>query len=107
MNEQTIILFFLIIATSVTLFLYIWKAKKTVEYKNDERWQLLQNKANNTANYSNAILIILLAVGSTVSLFSDIQTTFTFDRVLTYGLLFIGLRNVIELCALGYFNKRL
>ena len=59
MNEQIIILFFLIAGISITLFLYLWKAKKEVEYKKDERWQFIQNKANHTANYSNYILIIL------------------------------------------------
>jgi hypothetical protein len=107
MNEQTIILFFLIAATGITLFLYIWKAKKSIEYKNDERWQLIQNKANNMANHSNNILILLLFAGNMVSLFYDIQITFTFNRVLVYGLLFVGLRNVIEVFALGYFDNRL
>lgn len=107
MNEQTIILFFLIVGLGITLFLFIWKAKKSMEYKNDERWQLLQNKANNVANYSNNILIILLFIGEMVSLFSDIQTTFTLDRVLTCILLFICLRNAIEFFALRYFNKRM
>ncbi len=107
MNEQTIILIFLIASAIITIFLYLWKAKKSVEYKNDERWLLLQSKANHAANYSNSILIMLLAVGSIVSVFSDIQMTFTFNRVLTYGLFFIGLRNAIELFALIYFDKRL
>lgn len=35
MNEQAIILFFLIIGVVVTLFLYIWKAKKEIQYKKD------------------------------------------------------------------------
>ncbi|WP_279233071.1 hypothetical protein [Clostridium niameyense] len=42
MNEQTIILFFLIVGTGITLFLYVWKAKKDIDYKKDERWQLIQ-----------------------------------------------------------------
>jgi len=107
MNEQTIILFFLIVFTGITLFLYLWKAKKEIEYKKDERWQIIQNKANNGANFSNYILIVLIAVGNIVSLFSDIQITFTFNRVLIYGILFIGFRNAIELFALRYFDKRL
>ncbi|BCJ93436.1 hypothetical protein acsn021_10050 [Anaerocolumna cellulosilytica] len=107
MNEQTIILFFLIAATGITLFLYMCKAKKSIEYKNDERWQLIQNKANNMANHSNNILLLLLFAGNMVSLFYDIQITFTFNRVLTYGLLFVGLRNAIEVFALGYFDNRL
>ncbi|MGO5092644.1 hypothetical protein [Clostridium sp. LCP25S3_F10] len=105
MNEQTIILFFLIVGTGITLFLYIWKAKKEIEYKKDERWQLIQNKANNAVNYLSYILIVFLALGEAVLLFYDIQITFTLNRVLTYGVLLIGLRNVIELFALRYFDK--
>lgn len=107
MNEQTIILFFLIVGTGITLFLYLWKAKKEIDYKKDERWQLIQNKANNTVNYLNYILIVFLAVGEVVSLFSDIQITLTLNRVLIYGVLFIGLRNAIELFGLIYFDKRM
>ena len=107
MSEQTIILFFLIIGLSITLFLYMWKAKKSIEYRNDERWQLLQNKANHVANQSNNILILLLFAGNMVSLFSNIQITFTLNRILTFIILFICLRNAIELSALRYFDKRL
>ncbi|MBU3208942.1 hypothetical protein KPL28_04710 [Clostridium algidicarnis] len=107
MNEQTIILFFVILGTGITLFLYLWKAKKNVDYKKDERWQLIQNKANNAANYLNYIFIVFLAVGETVLLFSDIQITLTLNRVLIYGALFIGLRNAIELFTLRYFDKRM
>ena len=107
MNEQTIILFFIILGAGITLFLYIWKAKKEIDYKKDERWQLIQIKSNNAANYSNYFLIVLLAVLQTISLFSDIQITFTLNSLLTYGLLFICLRNTIELSALKYFDKKL
>lgn len=107
MNEQTTISLFLIVFTSITLFLYLWKAKKEIEYKKDERWQMIQNKANNAANYSNHILIVLLVVGDGILTFSDIQITLTLNRVLIYGILFIGLRNAIELFALKYFDKRL
>ncbi|WP_346935928.1 hypothetical protein [Clostridium sp.] len=107
MNEQIIISFFMIIGTGITLFLYLWKAKKEIDYKKDERWQLIQNKANNTANYSNYILIVFLAVGEAILTFSDIQITLTLSRVLIYGVLFIGLRNGIELFALRYFDNQL
>lgn len=107
MNEQTIILFFLIVGIIITVFLYLWKAKKEVDYKKDERWQFIQNKANNAANYLNYILIVFLAVGQGVSIFSRIQITFTLNRVLTFGILFIMFRNTIELFSLKYFDKRL
>jgi len=107
MNEQIIILLFLILGTGITIFLYVWKAKKEIDYKKDERWQLIQNKANNTANYSNYILIVFLAIGDTILVFSDIHITLTLNRVFTYGLCFIGLRNAIELFALRYFDNQL
>lgn len=107
MNEQISILFFIIFSLGITIFLYLWKVKKDMDYKKDERWQLIQNKANNTANYSNYILIILLAIGEVISIFYDINITLTLNRVLTYGVCFIGLRNAIELFGLIYFDKQL
>ncbi|MCY6958440.1 hypothetical protein [Clostridium brassicae] len=107
MNEQTTIVFFLIVGTIITLFLYIWKAKKEINYKKDERWQFIQNKANNVANYSNQILIVFVVVIDIIAAFSDVQMTFTLDRIITYVIIFIGLRNAIELFALKYFDKRM
>ena len=45
MNEQTIILFFLIVSLGVTLSLYIFKAKKQMNYMGDERWEMIQLKS--------------------------------------------------------------
>lgn len=42
MNKQTIILFFLIVSLGVTLSLYIFKAKKQMNYMWDERWKMIQ-----------------------------------------------------------------
>ena len=53
MNEQIITLTFLIIAVGATLLLYISKAVKQVKYKGDERWQLIQLRANTVANIVN------------------------------------------------------
>ena len=53
MSEQTILLIFLVMALAVTLWLYILKANKQVNYKGDERWELIQLKANNAANAVN------------------------------------------------------
>ena len=104
MNEQIIILIFLVLALGATLWLYILKAKKQVEYKGDERWLTIQLKANNIANWT---LIVLLAIATSVPLFIDIQIMFTLDRVILFGELFIGLRNLLELIAIMYFDKQL
>lgn len=107
MNEQIIILFCLIIVTGITLFICIWKAKKEINYRGDERWQLIQNKSNKVANYLIDIFVVFLLVGSVASLFFHTKITFTLDSLLTYGTLFIGLRNAMELFALIYFDKRM
>ena len=77
MNEQIIILIFLVLALGATLWLYILKAKKQVEYKGDERWLTIQLKANRSANIANWTLIILLAIATSVPLFIDIQIIYT------------------------------
>ena len=107
MNEQTIILFFLILGTGITIFLYAWKSNKASTYEGDERWQFIQNKANNYANYLNDILIVALAIGEAITLFYDIKITITLNRLLIYCILFISLRNTIELFSLKYFDKRI
>ena len=104
MNEQIIILTFLIIAVGATLLLYISKAVKQVKYKGDERWQLIQLRANTVANIVNGGLIILLAI---LPLFINSQTTFTFQRVSIFGLIYLGIRYLIELFAIVYFDKQL
>lgn len=107
MNEQVIILFFLILGCGITIFLYAWKSNKGSEYKGDERWQFIQNKANNYANYLNNILVVVLAIGEALIVFYDINITITLNRLLIYGILFISLRNTIELFSLKYFNNQI
>lgn len=104
MNEQMIILTFLVIALAATLSLYLLKAVRQVRYKGDEHWGLIQLKANTVANIVNGGLIILLAV---LPLFINSQTTFTFQRVTSFGLIYLGVRNLIELFAIVYFDRQL
>lgn len=105
MNDQTILLFFIILSTAVTLFLYLWKAKKEVEYKGDERWKAIQYNAINVANYSNYILLLILGIVAGVEVWMKVSTTIPFNRMILYGLFFIGFRNVLELVALLYWDR--
>ena len=107
MAEQAIILVFLILAVGATIWLYFLKAKKEIVYKRDERWQTIQLKANQTANIVNWILIVLVFIGTLIPLFSDTEIVFTLQRVIIFGVFFIGLRNLIELVAIKYFDKQL
>ena len=104
MNEQAILLFFLILALGVTLWLYLLKARKSIAYKDDERWQLIQVKAGRAANLADVILILLLVF---LPLFLDTQMQLPLQRFLTFGMLFIGLRNLLELAAIFSFDRQL
>ena len=107
MLEQVFLLIFLLLAIAVTLFLYIWKAKKEVAYKRDERWQTIQNLANRTANSVNVLLLVGLAAADIVIMLSQAQITLSWNRFTTCCLLFIGLRNALELAALLYYDRRM
>lgn len=107
MNDQFIILCFIVIALVGTLYLYFWKAKKEIQYKKDERWQMIQNKANNSANYVNYLLVLVAAIGEAILIFRDIQASISLNRLFIYIMLFIGLRNIIEFIALKYYDNKL
>lgn len=102
MNNQKILLIPLVIALVVTLGLYILKAVKQVRYKNDERWTTIQLKANNVANLSNWILIVGLCI---LQMMVDSAMTITIQRLVTYGLIFFGARNVLELGGIVFYDK--
>ncbi len=104
MNEQIVLLILLIAALAVTLGLYILKARKEVQYKGDERWETIQVKAGNAANWANTVLLVLLIVLQVVV---DTQATITIQRAITCALLFIGLRNLLELAATLYFDRQM
>ena len=73
-------------------------------YKGDERWKLIQLKANNSANVANGILILLLVI---LPIFVDEQVTFTLQQVTTFGLIYLGIRKFIELAVTIYLDKQL
>lgn len=102
MNNQKVLLILLVFALTVTLGLYILKAIKQVRYKNDERWTMIQLKANNIANFSNWILIVGLCI---LQVMVDSAMTITISRLVTYGLIFFGARNVLELGGIVFFDK--
>lgn len=108
MNEQIIFLLLLIPGVGITIFLPIWKKKKEIAYKKDERWQLIQNKANDSVNQLNfIILVIFLFIGQIISLNYDIDITFTLNRLCTYGVCYLGLRNMTEVFALKYYDNKI
>ncbi|CEQ27395.1 hypothetical protein [Paraclostridium sordellii] len=106
-NKQSIFLFLIAFGTITTLCLYMLKSNRNVYYKNDERWHFIQNKANTVLYYLNQVLVVFVVVTYTIVTFYDIQITVTLNRIFTYIIIFIGLRNSIELFALKYFDKQI
>lgn len=108
MNEQIIFLCFLIPGAGITIFLPFWRRKKEVTYKNDERWQLIQNKANSTVNMlTSTVFLLALVIGQMITLNSNINITFTLNRLCTYGVCYLGIRYALELASLKYFDNRI
>lgn len=97
MNKQTIILFFLIVSLGVTLSLYIFKAKKQMNYMGDERWEMIQLKSYRIASISTWLLIIVLLI---LPIFVDSQSTITIQRLTIFCLFYIGALNFLELSAI-------
>lgn len=107
MGEQVIILILMVTGLAATLFLYFRKAKKQVEYRGDERWEAVQNKSNRIANLSVYILV-LTAVGVDIAVrFGGLAVSVSWNRIFTCVLLFFSLRNLLELCALFYYDRRM
>lgn len=107
MNDQIFILIILVLTVIATMWLYLLKARKQIIYKGDERWQTIQLKANQIANIANWILIVFVFIGTIYPFFYDKEITFTLTRVTMFGMYFIGMRNLIELVALKYLDRRL
>lgn len=105
MNEQIIILVLTVIALVSTLWLYIWRAVRQVQNENDERWVLVLLKAKKISELSDWLLILLVGILIAIPTIQDVL--FPLKRILLMGILFFGLRNLIELIGLIYYNRKL
>lgn len=107
MTYQIVMIIVMVFVVVCTISLQLFKAVKITKYKNDERWKLVQNKANNAAMHYNNLLNLVVCIGLIVTLFTDIQFTISISNLLTYLLPILFMRDAIELAALRYFDKRL
>lgn len=105
MNEQIVLLLLLILVAVATMGLYVWRAKKQIEYRNDERWKFVLLKAQNIADISNWILILILAILVSIPAIQDIA--FPLKRIIFVGLLYFGFHNCLELFGIIYYNHKL
>jgi hypothetical protein len=105
MSYQFVVLAVVVVLGICAISLRCFKAIQITKYKNDERWQLVQNKANHVAMHYNSTLAFIICIGFVITIFVDSQFTMPLRSVLQYSLLAVLLRDTIELLALRHFDK--
>lgn len=103
--DQAIILVYLIIALVFVFLSSGFKDKKEKEYKNDERWQLVKQKASKITLKYFDLLLVLICLGAFYYDLWDSQSIITLKRVFQYGFYIIMLRNPIEYFAFRYYDR--
>ena len=94
----------------LAIFMYLterFKKQKKVEYKNDERWQVIRLKANQMILRYFYILGIVICISLATVLVLNLKTEIsltTVVQVLFYGYLF---QNPIEYYSLKYFDQEI
>ncbi|RDU23226.1 hypothetical protein [Anaerosacchariphilus polymeriproducens] len=105
MNEQIILLILIVIAALSTVSFYLWSAILQVQNKNDERWTLVLLKSKSFAEVANGLLTILVAILLCIPSIQEVLVPL--KRILFAGILFFGLRNLLELIGLIYYDRKL
>ncbi len=103
--SQIILLVLGMIPVCFTLFLENYKAKKTMSYQNDERWNYILSKANLLTQKYYDFLIVIIAILLILDLFVKWHFEFTFDQLITIIFMILIYRNLIETLLLLYLDK--
>ncbi|MEO3947181.1 hypothetical protein [Gorillibacterium sp. CAU 1737] len=107
MISKTVLLVVMLVL-GVGLFSNVfYKAIKSVKYKNDERWQLVQNKANKAIYWYQGLITIVLAVVLVVDTLNPIQISLSVSNVALSAFMLLFLQHGIEFVFLMYFDKSL
>ncbi|AIQ52937.1 hypothetical protein [Paenibacillus sp. FSL R7-0331] len=105
--SKLIVLLLIIIVGGSHLYLNIYKAKKQIDYRNDERWQAIQIKTNAIGSRYNDFLVLGIAVGLVVSLFVEYKINISFDEILIYSFLALSFQKVVEMIAISIYNSKM
>ncbi|RUT45535.1 hypothetical protein EJP82_14685 [Paenibacillus anaericanus] len=84
-----------------------YKASKSLKYKNDERWQLIQNKANQAIYWYQGLITIVFSIILAVDLFNPFQISLSVSNAILSAFMLLFLQHGIELISLIYFDKKL
>lgn len=84
-----------------------YKDIKSTKFKNDERWKLIQSKANQVTFWYHRFLILMLSVPIVLDIFYHYQISFSLSQITEYLLVVLFLPYAIELIYLIYLNKKM
>jgi hypothetical protein len=84
-----------------------YQLNKSIKYKNDERWQLIQIKANKVIYWYQGLIITVLAIILVVDLFNPFQVSLSVSNVVLGVFMLVFLQYTVELISLMYFDKSL
>ncbi|MFE4710717.1 hypothetical protein ACFRAM_07560 [Paenibacillus sp. NPDC056722] len=107
MFSQTVMLV-LVIALGIGLFGNVfYQLGKSIKYKNDERWQLIQIKANKVIYWYQGLITTVLAIILVVDLFNPFQVSLSVSNVVLGAFMLLFLQYTVELISLMYLDKSL
>lgn len=104
------VIIFIIQVIILGLFFYsgFYQAKKRVQYKNDERWQAISNRANQIGLKYYQILVVLIAIITTILLYKpEWNVQLSLSRVLMFGFFLICLEQFVETLGIKYYDKHM
>ena len=105
---QSIMLIIILIILGSVIYLNGYKTNKQREYKDDERWQAIQNQVNKICYKFNNILIYLISIGILISIMiGDLDIYLSLDRALMFAFLGLTSRDLVELIALHFYNTKI
>ena len=84
-----------------------YKRKKECEYKKDERWSLVQDKADKIISKYYEWLIAIVAIGTVALVFVDLEVYLSLDRVFSILFIMLTSRYIVELFALRFYDSKI
>lgn len=108
MFSHKIVMAIVMVVLGIGLFGNVfYKANKSIKYKNDERWEFIQNKANRVIYWYQGTITVVLGIILGVDLFHPFQNSISIPDAVLSVFMLIFLQHGVELLALMYCDKKL
>ncbi|MCH4171136.1 MAG: hypothetical protein LKF36_07925 [Lactobacillus sp.] len=106
--SQPLILTIIIILMVAYFYNLHYRAKKQIQYKNDERWREIELRASRMGYKFFEYLVILIAIGMVYLTFMPAANIdISLSRTLFIGFAVIILGQLVEMVALKVFDSRM